>query len=173
MSNFGVSGKPSYRSNNALGFFICVASLAVAQAYIDPLIAQSDCALCSVIRIILLLMSGLFLISFLINRSVYFQRFVAVIHLLLITGGVITTLRSLFVDPDNLSSSCELSTSSLLEQGSFNSFLTTLNNAATCPYPDWQVYQLSVAHLSLILMLVLLVIVWKIVIKKPQRNLFF
>ncbi|WP_417227765.1 disulfide bond formation protein B [Amphritea sp.] len=173
MSTFGISAKPSYRSNNALGFFICVASLTITETYIEPLIAQSNCALCSVIRIILLLMSGLFLLSFLINRSVYFQRFVATIHLLLISGGIITIIRSLFVDADNLASSCELSTSLLLEQGSFSALLTTAHNAGICPYPDWHIYQLSVAHLSLILMLVLLVLVWKIVIKKPQRNLFF
>lgn len=171
MSTFDVSGKPSYRSNNALGFFLCVTSLTAAEIYIDPLIAQSDCALCTVIRLILLLMSGLFLLSFLINR-VYWQRFVAVFHLLLIGSAMVTTLRSLFVTDDNLPDSCSLG-SLPHEQGSFDALLTTLHNASVCPYPDWHIYQLSVAHLSLILMLILLIIVWKIVIKKPQKNLFF
>ena len=55
----------------------------------------------------------------------------------------------------------------------FNALWTTLDNAANCPYPAWQIYQLNVAHLSLILMLIMLVVVWKILIKKQQRNLFF
>ncbi|MDO6564353.1 disulfide bond formation protein B [Amphritea sp. 1_MG-2023] len=173
MSTLGVSAKPSYRSNNALGFCICVGSLAITESYIEPLIANSDCALCSVIRIIILLMTGLFMMSFLVNRHVYFQRFVAFIHLILISVGCVTVIRSLFVDSHQLPSSCQLSTSLLLEQGSFKALLTTLDNAGSCPYPDWHIYQLSVAHLSFILMLILLIIVWKIIIKKPQRNLFF
>lgn len=173
MSTFGVSGKPSYRSNNILGFLICVASLVVTEVYIEPLIAQSNCALCSVVRIILLLMAGLFLLGFLLNRSVYVQRFLATLHLLLIIGGLVTAVRSLFTDTSNLMESCALSTSVLLEKGSVNALLTTLNNAGSCPFPDWQFYQLNVAHLSLIIMLILLVVVWRIMIKKPQRNLFF
>ena len=173
MSTVGVSGKPSYRSNNTLGFFICVISLAVAEVYIEPLIAQSNCALCSVVRIILLLMAGLFLIGFLVNRSFYFQRLLATLHLLLITAGLVTIVRSLFADSSTVADSCQLSTSALLEKGSLNALLTTFNNAGICPVPDWQLYQLSVAHLSLIILLVLLLIVWKIMIKKAQRNLFF
>ena len=173
MSTFEVSGKPSYRSNNILGFLICVASLAVAEVYIEPLIAQSNCALCTVVRIIMLLMAGLFMFGFILNRSVYAQRFLASLHLLLIIVGLVTIVRSLFVDTSNLSSSCQLSTSLLLEKGTLNALLTTLENAGSCPFPDWQFYQLNVAHLALIMMLILLIIVWKIMIKKPQRNLFF
>ncbi|WP_299204235.1 disulfide bond formation protein B [uncultured Amphritea sp.] len=173
MSTFGVSGKPSYRSNNILGFLICVTSLTVTEIYIEPLIAQSNCALCSVVRIILLLMTGLFLLGFLLNRSVYLQRFLATLHLLLITGGLVTVVRSLFADTSNMADSCELSTSVLLEKGTANALLITLDNAGSCPFPDWQFYQLNVVHLSLIILLILLVVVWKIMIKKPQRNLFF
>jgi disulfide bond formation protein DsbB len=173
VSTFEVSGKPSYRSNNLLGFLICVASLAVTEIYIEPLIDQSNCALCSVIRIILLLMAGFFLLGFLINRSVYFQRLLATLHLLLIAGGLVTIVRSLFADTSDISESCQQSTSVLLEKGSLNALLTTLDNAGICPVPDWQFYQLNVAHLSLIILLILLVVVWKIMIKKPQRNLFF
>lgn len=173
MSTFGVSGKPSYRSNNALGFLICVLSLTATELYIEPYITEANCALCTIIRLILVIMTGLFLVSFLLNRSMIFQRLAAVLHLLLITSGIITAVRSLFADQDDLSSACNLNSTTLHEQASFSALWTTLDNAANCPYPAWQIYQLNVAHLSLILMLVLLVAVWKILIKKQQRNLFF
>lgn len=173
MSTFGVSGKPSYRSNNAFGFLICALSLTATEFYIEPYITEQNCALCTIIRLILVVMAGLFLISFLLNRSMIFQRLAAAIHLLLITSGIITSVRSLFADPGDLSPACNLSSASLFEQGSINALWTTLDNAANCPYPAWQIYQLNVAHLSLILMLIMLVVVWKILIKKQQRNLFF
>lgn len=173
MSTFGVSGKPSYRSNNAFGFLICVLSLTATELYIEPYITEQNCALCTIIRLILVVMAGLFLISFLLNRSMIFQRAAAVIHLLLITSGIITSVSSLFAEQGDLSPACNLSSATLIEQGSFNALWTTLNNAANCPYPTWHIYQLNVAHLSLILMLIMLVLVWKILIKKQQRNLFF
>ena len=170
MSTFGTSGKPSYRSNNALGLLICVLSLTATELYIEPYITEQNCALCTIIRLILVIMAGLFLISFLLNRSMFFQRSAAVLHLLLITSGIITSVRSLFVNPDDLTSACNLN---LLEQSNFSALWITLDNAANCPYPTWQIYQLNVPHISLILMLIMLILVWKILIKKQQRNLFF
>lgn len=53
MSTFGVSGKPSYRSANALGFLLSAGSLAATAIYLAPIADLENCTLCSVIRLML------------------------------------------------------------------------------------------------------------------------
>ena len=173
MSISGESDIPSYRSNNALGFLFCAAALAAATLYIEPAIELQYCALCTIVRITLVLMAGLFLLGFIVNRLLFLQRFFALLNIALITGMLVTLVRHLFATAKS-SDSCTMTATELLNtQSEFDTLLISLNNAVHCPKLQWHFHDLSFAHLASILFLILLVVVWKILVKKPQRKLLF
>lgn len=172
MSTFGVSDRPSYRSNNALGFLLCAAALAGITVYIEPTMDLQSCALCTVVRLSLVVMAGFFLLGFLVNRIIFLQRLFSLLNMALITGILVTIVRNLFATAA-FNESCSMTATELMNsRNGFDTVLISLNNAVYCPELQWHFYDLGFAHLALILFVILLVVVWKILVKKPQRKLF-
>ncbi|MCV6610293.1 MAG: disulfide bond formation protein B [Amphritea sp.] len=173
MSTFGVSGKTSYRSNNALGFLLSAAPLAAITVYLAPVADLESCALCSMIRLMLVIMAGLYLVGFVLNFRVL-QRLFALLHLGLLGTGIVTIVRHLLAPTDSIPGSCSDNASALLSnQLNPETALTVLNNAALCPGLEWNISGLGFAHFALIVFILLLIVVWKILTKKQPRNLFF
>lgn len=172
MSTFGVSGKPSYRSANALGFLLSAGSLAATAIYLAPIADLENCTLCSVIRLMLVVMAGLYLLGFILNIRLL-QRLFGLIHLALLSTGIVTLVRHL-ITAETPAASCSGTTTSLFTNAPTpENLLTLLNDAALCPGLAWTIGGVGVAHLALLLYIVLLGIVWKILTKKQPRQLFF
>ncbi|MEH6579406.1 MAG: disulfide bond formation protein B [Amphritea sp.] len=174
MSTFGITGRPSYRTNNALGFFICAAILAFANLYIEPVISLDNCALCTLVRLILLVMAGLFMLGFLFNSSTLLQRLFSVLNFSLIITGIATVILNLTnATKNDLQASCKQDPVALFDSLPFqDALVTTLGNASNCPDLQWNFSGLSFAHISLATFMVLFIVVWKLVTKKQRRNLF-
>ncbi len=175
MSTFGVTGRPSYRTNNALGFLICAGTLAFANLYIEPIVSLETCALCTLIRLILLAMAGLFLLGYLLNASTLLQRLFSALNIGLIATGIITILLNLSTPAaPELAASCKQEAMSLINSMPLQDALfTALGNASRCPDLAWNLSGVSFAHLALAVFIVLFIVVWKLLTKKTRRNLFF
>lgn len=175
MSTLDVSGRPSYRSNNAFGFIICALLLAAISLYIGPQTSLADCALCTVVRAILLAMTGVFLLGFLLNFSRLIQQFLSVINIVLLLTGIVTIIRHTLTPITEVPApSCNQAVLAQLERSRPEEVLLgALNNAVICPGPEWNLYGISFVQLSLAAFIILLVVVWKLMTKKLKRNLSF
>lgn len=175
MSTLDVSGRPSYRSNNAFGFIICALLLAAVSLYIEPHTTLADCALCTVVRALLLTMSGAFLLGFLLNFSRLIQLFLSVINMVLLLTGIVTIIRHTLTPITEVPApSCNQAVLAQLDTSPPQEvLLSALNNAITCPGPQWNLYGVSFAQLSLASFVILFLVVWKLMTKKQKRNLSF
>jgi len=175
LSNLDLSGKVSYRSNNTVGFLICALLLAAASLYIDPLSPLSDCALCTLVRTLLVAMAGIFVLGFLLNGSKLIQRFLSAINIVLCLTGIVTVVRHLIsVKTDDLPESCSMSLMQMIDQLTpQQAIFNTLNNAVYCPGSDWKLFNIGFAELSIAAFIILLAVVWKLMTKKTKRKLTF
>lgn len=175
MSTLDVSGRPSYRSNNALGFFICAVLLAAISLYIEPQTSLANCALCTLVRAILLAMSGVFLLGFVLNFSRLIQLFLSVINMILLFTGIVTIIRNTLTPiTETPAPSCNQVVLEQLENVPPQEVLFgALNNAVSCPGSSWNLYGVSFTQLSLAAFIILLVVVWKLMSKKQKRKLSF
>lgn len=173
MSTFGVSGKPSYRSTNALGFLLSAGPLAAITIYLAPVADLEGCALCSLIRLTLVCMAGLYLVGFLLNFRLL-QRLFGLIHLLLLGTGIVTLVRHLIAVAETAPPACTQNATTLFTGNPGpDTLIAVLNNAALCDGLNWNIGGLGFAHFALLVFILLLIVVWKILTKKPPRNLFF
>ena len=172
MATIGVLSTPSYRSDNAFGFLICAVALVTAELYLEPLADLQNCLLCAVIRLLLVAMAGLFLAGFIINRFIFLQRLIALTNMVLVCTGLVTLIRHLF-STGTSSTSCNMTSSDLLDIQSPDQIIVALNSAVSCPKLGWNIYDFGVAHMSLILFAILFVVIWQILTKKQQKKTFF
>ncbi len=173
VSTFGVTGRPSYRSNNLLGFVICAGILGAINIYISPLLNLAECALCTVTRLTFVAMAGLFFLGFIFNSSVWLQRLFSIISLLLIALTATASIRNLAQESRTATEQCIQPVVDVLKINNLDSIIAAYQNASVCPVQEWQLGVLSYAHLSLIALAGLTVVVWKIMTKKVRRDTFF
>ncbi|WP_432470503.1 disulfide bond formation protein B [Amphritea sp. HPY] len=175
MSTLDVSGRPSYRLNNAFGFIICALLLATVSLYIEPHTTLANCALCTVVRALLLAMSGAFLLGFLLNFSRLIQLLLSVINMVLLLTGIVTIIRYTLTPITEVPApSCNQAVLAQLDASPPQDvLLSALNNAIICPGPQWNLYGVSFAQLSLAAFVILFLVVWKLMTKKQKRDLSF
>nr|WP_243431932.1 disulfide bond formation protein B [Aliamphritea spongicola] len=173
VSTFGVTGRPSYRSNNLLGFVICACLLAAINIYISPLINLAECALCTVTRLTLVAMAGLFFLGFIFNSMAWLQRLFSIFNLLLITLAATASIRNLAQESRTAAEQCTQPVVDVLKINNLEGILAAYQNASVCQVQEWQLGVLSYAHLSLIALAGLTVVVWKLMTKKAPRDTFF
>ncbi|WP_261842075.1 disulfide bond formation protein B [Aliamphritea ceti] len=173
VSIFGVTGRPSYRSNNLLGFVVCAGILAAINIYINPQINLTECALCTVTRLTFVAMAGLFFLGFIFNSIGWLQRLFSVFNLLLIALAAIASMRNLAQESRTAAEQCSQPIINVLNINNLDSVVSAYQKASVCPVQDWQLGVLSYAHLSLIALAGLTVVVWKLMTKKARRDAFF
>ncbi len=170
VSTFGVTGRPSNRPNNLLGFVVCAGILAAINIYISPQINLAECALCTVTRLTFVAMAGLFFLGFIFNSISWLQRLFSAFNLLLITLAVIAIMRNLAQESRTAADQCSQPVIDVLQINNLNDIISAYQNASVCPVQEWQLGVLSYAHLSLIALAGLTVVVWKLMTKKSRRR---
>lgn len=164
----------SYRRLNLAGFFITGASLAYASTALEQQLSSINCALCSIVRLCLLCMSILFLLAFLHNPWTFGQRLYGVINWLLATLGLATAGRYVWLDSQQIQTSCSTGLDAL---GSSLPFLTDIQtllaNNNECLKNTWQHLGLTLPQITMGVFILLFLITWRLLTRRPEPKLFF
>ncbi|MFW1678334.1 disulfide bond formation protein B [Pontibacter sp. JAM-7] len=174
------TGSPAYRPLNILGFICSGVGLVYAVSILEPLLGNSNCLFCSLIRALLLSLSLIYLLALIHNPASAGQRSYALLGLLLIATGLFTlgyqgwsqTNAPALTDAELLT--CQMSLEQLNLQGTLTDKLGTWFTLATrCPVPRPGSAALSINLQTLILFTLLLLLNLRLIMIKPRRQGYF
>ncbi|UTW13884.1 disulfide bond formation protein B [Marinobacterium rhizophilum] len=161
----------SYRLSNFIGLSICAGALGFALIYLQQQLGLESCALCTLTRFIFLCLALLFAIGWVLNPRPWLQRLLSGLNLLLLLAGLATSLKHTWL---NLTASPECVPETPPQVLSpMQSITEALRGGEACASgTEWGLFGLQVPHLTLLLFIVLLVLVWQQLRKKSRRSYF-
>lgn len=164
-----VTSGMSYRLSNFIGLSICAGALGFALLYLQQEQGLESCPLCTLTRFIFLCLTLLFGIGWILNPRPWLQRLLSGLNLLLLIAGLATSLKHAWINA-TATPDCTADTppDALSALQSISQALA--DNCASGT--DWSLLGLQVPHLSLLLFVVLLVLVWQQLRKKSRRSYF-
>jgi disulfide bond formation protein DsbB len=164
------SGFFTYRTLHFLGFVLSTGAVAIAATAFEGTLSDIQCAACTTVRLMLLLMAAVHFIAWLINPWKGLQRLFGALLSLGSLIGLIVAGRYLWVSPDQptLDSDC-----SLVQDNAFgflpNSLTTFFHEQSDCLIqPAGSGVALEMA--ALLLLIVLAVIHWRILTRSPRER---
>ncbi len=174
MSAFVDNTLLTYRRLNALGFLTCVGAIGFAVVYLQGELGQTPCPLCSGIRIIILAIAAIFLLALLHNPGVVGQRIYGSCNLLLVLLGSAANIRQLWLGAQPaLGDNCSTGLALLEKLPGIQDGLSLLGPQGECLDLQWQFMGLNIPEQNLAVFAVLVLLVGRILRKKPRsRNLF-
>ncbi len=161
----------SYRLSNFIGLSICAGALGFALIYLQQELGLEPCPLCTLTRFIFLCLALLFAIGWILNPRPWLQRLLSGLNLLLLLGGLATSLKHAWLNmtasPDCVPETPPQSLSVL------QSITQALRGSDICASgTEWSLSGLQVPHLTLLLFVALLMLVWQQLRKKSRRSYF-
>lgn len=164
----------SYRLLNLISFAVGAGTLAYSASVLEPLLGGLDCALCQVIRASLLTITLIALIAFIHNPWRSGQRFYALLSSLAGTLGLMASSRYLWlVNADPNRTECSSGLKEWLISIPLSPEIETYLEQNTACVPPWEYLGFTLAHYSAAIFIILLLISWKILIRRPKDRLFF
>jgi disulfide bond formation protein DsbB len=152
---------PSRRALNAAGFLVTAAALLFGILYLQGVLYLEPCPLCMINRYFLTGMSLVFLLAALHNPAPAGQRIYASLNLLLASGGIATAARHVWLQhlPADQVPECGASLSYMLENLPWSETLRqVLQGSGECAAIQWRFLGLSIAELTLMLLVALVVL---------------
>jgi disulfide bond formation protein DsbB len=164
----------SYRRLNLIGFILSGSALAYAALELEQVLGGIHCTLCTLVRLSLLCMSGIFLFAFLHNPWISGQRIYAFLNGLLALVGLSSAARYVWLDanPNLLAQGC---TTGLPEVTHLlpEPLAELLNGPYECLASTEIFSGITLPHITLALFIILFVITWKLLFRRPTPRLFF
>jgi protein dithiol:quinone oxidoreductase len=152
---------PATRTLNAAGFVLTASAVLFGVLYLQGTLYLEPCPLCIVNRMILIGMGTVFLLAALHNPRTTGQRIYASINLLLAAAGIATAVRHVWLQhlPADRAPECGASLSYMLENlPLYETFKRVLQGSGECAAVQWTFLGLSIAELTLLLLVALLVL---------------
>jgi disulfide bond formation protein DsbB len=159
----------SYRLSNFIGLSICAAALVFALLYLQRELGLESCPLCTLTRFIFLCLALLFGIGWILNPRPWLQRLLSGLNLLLLIAGLATSLKHAWI---NATATPDCTADTPPDALSALQSITQALGDTCASGTDWSLLGLQVPHLSLLLFVVLLVLVWQQLRKKSRRSYF-
>ena len=166
----------SYRRLNLAGLLLAGSALAYASIALEEQLSTINCSLCSIVRLCLLCMSVLFLIAFTHNPWTAGQRFYALLNWLLCIAGLSAAGRYIWLEsfqtesPISCNSGIEGLTSSLPFLSDIHILLAVQQD---CLDNSWHLLGLTLPQVSLGVFILLFLITWRLLTRRPEPKLFF
>ncbi|GGO83244.1 disulfide bond formation protein B [Marinobacterium nitratireducens] len=163
----------SYRLINFIGLVLCAGTLAFAVLYMQGELGLQPCPLCTLTRVILLIMAAIFLIGWLLNPRAWLQRLFAGFNLLLATGGIAASIRQVWLRTTQDLPACAQLDDAMLNGGpGMPSLADTFRGIGECADNGWQVLGIDWPYLTLALFVILFVLLWRQLRKRARRSYF-
>ncbi|SIT00543.1 disulfide bond formation protein B [Neptunomonas antarctica] len=164
----------SYRRLNLAGLLLTGSALAYASIVLEEQLNAVNCSLCTIVRLCLLCMSALFFLAFIHNPSTFGQRVYGLLNWLLSIAGIITTGRYIWLEsqPADASLLCNTGLEAWTEKLPFLPDVL-LANQNECLSITWQFMGLSLSQVTAGLFILLFLITWRLLIRRPIPKLFF
>ncbi len=164
----------SYRRLNLIGFMLSGSALSYAYVELEQALGGIHCTLCTLMRLALLCMSVVFLLAFFHNPWISGQRFYAVFNSLFSLLGLTAAGRYVWLEANP----AQLETGCTLGLGDLVSYLPqTLQGLLTGPSDCLKQTQtasgISLSYFALALFIILFVVSWRLLIRRPTPRLFF
>ena len=168
----------SYRRLNLAGFFIAGASLAYASTALEQQLSSINCSLCSIVRLSLLCMSILFFLAFAHNPWTFGQRLYGLINWLFAILGLTAAARYVWLGLQQTETLCSAGFSSGFETLSstlpfLSDLQTLLANNNECLDNTWQLFGLTLPQITMGVFILLFLITWRLLTRRPTPKLFF
>jgi len=166
----------SYRLLNLIGFFISGAALAYASIALEQQLSTLNCGLCTLVRLCLLSMSIIFLVAFIFNPWIFGQRLLGLFNWLIASAGLAIAGRYLWLESTQatLSDQCNTGLEPWLNLvPGFLDIKTFLSSHTQCLDNSWQVLGLSLPQVTLGLFVIMFLITWRILSRRPNPRLFY
>lgn len=164
----------SYRLLNLINFAMGAGALAYSASALDPLLGGLNCLLCQTVRASLLAITLIALFAFLHNPWVAGQRIYAFFSILAGTLGLAASSRSLWLaNADPTTNICSSGLKEWLISIPLSPEVETYLEQNTACAPPWEYLGFTLAHYSAAIFIILLLISWKILIRRPKNRLFF
>jgi disulfide bond formation protein DsbB len=165
------SGFFTYRTLHFLGFVLSTSAVAIAATVYESTLSDIECAACTTVRLMLLLMAAIHFLAWLINPWKGLQRFFGILLSIGSVIGLVVTGRYLWVSPDSVSADSECS---LVQDNAFgflpNQLIEFFQTQSDCLYQSSSVSGISLDIAALILLVVLAVIHWRILTRNPRQR---
>ncbi|WP_293268893.1 disulfide bond formation protein B [Neptunomonas sp.] len=165
----------SYRRLNLAGFCISGAALAYASVSLEQQLSAINCSLCSIVRLCLLCMTGIFFLAFLHNPWKFGQRFYGLINWLIAIIGLATGGRYVWLDSQAETTS--LCSTGLETWTSTVPFLSDIHHLLIenneCLDNSWQQLGLSLPQITTAVFALLFLITWRVLTRSPRAKLLF
>lgn len=164
----------SYRRLNLLGLFIAGSSLVYASLELESFLGSTNCMLCTGVRLALLCMTALFLLAFLHNPWKSGQRFYAFLNTVLASLGLAAAGRYVWLESVN-ASTCNTG----LEDHPFATNLlepakAIIGSGVEClPQSNTFLSGITIPQLTFGIMVILFVICWRLLTRRPKERNFF
>lgn len=163
----------SYRLINFLGLLFCAGTLAFAVLYLQGQLGIQPCPLCTITRVILLIMSVLFLIGWLVNPRPWLQRLLAGFNLLLVFGGLAASLRQIWLRTTTELPACDQLDDSTLNGGlGMPSLSDAFRGVGECSGNGWHLFGVDWPYLMAGLFVLLFLLLWRQLRKRARRSYF-
>ncbi|NVK40037.1 MAG: disulfide bond formation protein B [Oceanospirillaceae bacterium] len=163
----------SYRLINFIGLVLSAGTLAFAVLYLQGELGIQPCPLCTITRVILLIMSALFLIGWLLNPRPWLQRLFAGVNLLLTFGGLAASIRQIWLRTTQDLPSCDELEGTLLNGApGMPSLADAFRGVGECANNGWRLFGIDWPYLTLALFVVLFVLLWRQLRKRERRSYF-
>lgn len=158
----------SYYYCAVYGIALCFGSLAIAYFYFQLYLGLPPCPLCIIDRIVIALLGLMFILS-LFWRGLVLRLLSWLLLVGLVVGARHVWLERFSASDEHTSCLPQTATQSIIDWLT-SAFIGTSN----CSIVYWQFLGLSIADLTFILYMVLLILIFKMHFSKPnyQRNLF-
>ncbi len=157
---------------NFLGLAACAGALAFASFYLQDEPGFESCPLCTLTRVILLIMAVLFAIGWVFNPRVWLQRLLASLNLLFVVGGIATSVRHIWLSSLTTANCSEIGVASVEYRTALQTISDAFRGIGHCTDSPWSLLGLQVPHLALALFVGLLLLVWRQLRKKVRRSYF-
>lgn len=163
----------SYRLINFLGLLFCGGTLAFAVLYLQGQLGIKPCPLCTITRVILLIMSVLFLIGWLLNPRPWLQRLFAGLNLLLVFAGLAASLRQIWLRSTTELPACDqVGDTATLSGPGMPSLTDAFRGVGECSGNGWQLFGVEWPYLMTGLFVLLFLLVWRQLRKRARRSYF-
>ena len=172
---------PVYRRLNALGFLCSLSALIYIVLSLQTGTTDLISPLSSLIRLIILICTGLFFIALIHNPGVSGQRFYSFINLLVVCSGLGAAVYHLWVQsqPEQIDGSlqnmCQLPFEQLMatQQSIVGKLELLFSLSSNCTAEALPAIPIGFAEQSLFLFLMLFLLCWKMLLKKERPEGLF
>jgi len=162
----------SYRLINFLGLLFCGGTLAFAVLYLQGQLGIQPCPLCTITRVILLIMSLVFLVGWLLNPRPWLQRLLAGLNLLLVFAGLAASLRQIWLRNTVELPPCDQLGAPPLGGPGMPSLADAYRGVGECSGNGWQLFGIDWPFLMIGLFALLFLLLWRQLRKRARRSYF-